>query len=232
MNVSSNKSIIGHGSHSKLLGVSLNLSNSKNIIVSNFTIDDVNPHLVEAGDGLSVDNASHIWIDHLRTQNISDGHIDIRNSENITLSFNHFDGYNNFVCGSQHHYTMLLQDSQATLHNNYFDRVSGRNPKLVGDSTRAHLFNNYWQDVTYFAISASHGAQALIEKNVFNNSRRPHWNESGYIEAFGNEYTGISATDPERDGENEVFNDVQLYPYILENITEVNINVRQSAGPK
>jgi pectate lyase len=232
INVKSNKTLAGLGANSKLLGVSLNLSGQKNIIVSNLSIEEINPHLVEAGDAMSVDNASHILIDHVKTKRISDGHIDARNSQNLTISWSHFDGYNTYVCGSQHHYTMLMQDSQVTLHHNYFDRVSGRNPKLVGDKTRAHLFNNYWKNVTYFAISTSDRAQALIEKNMFDNSRRPHWNESGYMEAFGNVYTGISQTDPERDGGHDVFWDTPLYPYTLEEPYSLSSTVIPNAGPR
>ncbi|WP_196159387.1 RICIN domain-containing protein [Reinekea sp. G2M2-21] len=232
INVKSNKTLVGLGANSRLLGVSLNLSGQKNIIVSNLSIEEINPHLVEAGDAISADNASHIWIDHVKTKRISDGHLDARSSQNMTLSWNHFDGFNGYVCGRQHHYTLLLQDSQATLHHNYFDHVSGRNPKLVGDKTRVHLFNNYWKNVTYFAISTANRAEALIENNVFENSRRPHWNESGYMNALGNIYTGISATDPERDSGNAVFGDVNLYSYRLDDPATLPDSVATQAGPR
>lgn len=69
-------------------------SNDRNIIIRNILLEDINPALVEAGDAISVDDSSHIWIDHMAFNKISDGYIDIGNSQNVTLSWNRFYGYN------------------------------------------------------------------------------------------------------------------------------------------
>ena len=233
--VASNKTLLGLGSTARILGASLDLSNAKNVIVRNLALEDINPGLVEGGDGITLNNSSHVWIDHVRFSMISDGHVDIQNSRNVTLSWNRFDGANPNVCGGQHHYTSAVTNSQVSFHHNFWNRASGRNPKLDGTATRAHLYNNYWRDISYFAINASGGAQAKVEANHFANSARPHWDTGGgLIEALNgsNRYTGISATDPYRNSGARVFGDVSLYRYTLDAVDGVAAQVEAGAGPR
>ncbi|KDC48139.1 RICIN domain-containing protein [Pseudoalteromonas fuliginea] len=231
ISVKSNKTLIGLGDNAKIIGATLDLSNSKNIIVKNLNIDNINPHLVEGGDGISLNSSSHIVIDHVNFSNISDGYVDIKNSKNITLSHNEFDGYNPFVCGNQHWYTNAVTDSEVTFHHNFWNYTAGRNPKLDGSKTRAHLYNNYWLEITYFAINTTNEAQALIESNYFDDSRRPHWNVSGYMKASNNVYAAQSATDPQRDTGNSVFTDVSMYIYQLDDAYQMPL-LNGESGPK
>ena len=233
--VASNKTLLGLDAASAIRGATLNLGNAKNVIIRNLTIEDVNPGLVEAGDGITLNNSSHVWIDHVRFSMISDGHVDIADSKNVTLSWNRFDGVNPAVCGSQHFYTNMVLNSQVTLHHNFWNKASGRNPKLDGGATRAHLYNNYWLDIPYFAINASNWAQAKVEGNFFANASRPHWNAGlGLIDAplWSNRYTGISATDPYRNTGDAVFAGITLYPYTVDNVDDVPAKVGTGAGPR
>lgn len=231
--VKDDKTLVGLDANSRIVGASLNLSGAKNVIVRNLSIANVNPHLVEAGDGISLVDSSHVWIDHVAFSMISDGHVDIVNSANVTLSNNHFDGRNDYVCANQHWYTSVVVDSQVSYHHNFFDYAGGRNPKLDGTATRAHLYNNYYQKVTYFSINANDGAQALVEANYFDDSRYPHWNVSGYIEASGNVYTGQSADDSgRRDGGHTVFGDLNLYDYTLDDANDLPGQLHDGAGPR
>lgn len=233
--VASNKTLLGMDRHAGIRGATLNLSNAKNVIIRNLTIGDVNPGLIEAGDGITLTNASHVWIDHVRFSMISDGHIDIDNSRNVTLSWNRFDGVNPAVCGNQHFYTAMVLNSQVTLHHNFWNKAAGRNPKLDGGATRAHLYNNYWLDISYFAINASNWAQAKVEGNYFANASRPHWDAGrGMIDAplWSNRYTGISATDPYRHTGASVFGGMTMYPYTVDNVDGVPAIVGAGAGAR
>ena len=233
--VASNKTLIGQGAGSRVLGASFNLAGARNVIIRNLAIENVNPGLVEAGDGITLANSSHVWIDHVRFSLISDGHVDIANSRNVTLSWNRFNGANPAVCGGQHHYTNAIVDSRVTLHHNVWDRASGRNPKLDGAATRAHLYNNHWIDISYFSINASGGAQARVEGNFFANSAKPHWNAgNGLIDApaSSNRYTGVSATDPYRHSGAKVFGDLTLYPYSLDPVDALPAQLVSGAGPR
>ncbi|MET1080954.1 MAG: RICIN domain-containing protein [Pseudomonas sp.] len=233
--VKSDKTLLGLGAASGISGAVLDLSNSRNVIIRNLTLEEVNPELVEAGDGVTLNNSSHVWLDHLRFKRISDGHVDISASRNVTLSWNQFDGYNTAVCGNQHHYTSLVQDSQVSLHHNLWQRVSGRNPKMTGPATRAHLYNNHWQDVSYFAVSADAGAQGKLEANFFENSAKPHWNQgNGYLEAnvSSNRYTGISETDAYKDTGSKALTDTPLYLYHADPVDKVPELLRNGSGPR
>ncbi len=230
--VGSNTTIIGLGKNSKVLGGSFDLGDSTNVILRNFTIEDINPGLVEAGDAITLTNSRNIWIDHMRTNLISDGHVDMNNSQNVTLSWNHFKGYNAKVCGNQHHYTNGVTESEVTFHHNFWDTNSGRNPRLSGSGTRAHIYSNYWKDISYFSINTSNAAQAKVEGNFFQNSSRPHWNESGYMDAniSSNRYTGKSASDAERDTGNSVFS--VPYSYSLDKVDDLPSILSASTGPQ
>jgi pectate lyase len=187
-----------------------------------------------AGDGISMNRTSHVWLDHLRFNLISDGHIDMYDSNNVTLSWNQFKGENEAVCGGKHHYTQLISNSQVTLHHNDWRNISGRNPKIDGAASRVHLFNNFWKNVTYFSIGVGSGAQAKVEGNYFENAAKPHWDTgNGLIDAdrASNRYTGISASDPDRDTGSTVFGDINLYRYSLDSVNNVPGIVNQSAGP-
>lgn len=233
--VASNKTLLGLDRNAAVRGASFNLGNAKNVIIRNLSIENINPALVEAGDGITLNNASHVWIDHVRFRMISDGHVDIDNSKNVTLSWNRFEGSNPAVCGGKHFYTNMVLNSQVTLHHNFWDRAAGRNPKLDGGATRAHLYNNYWLDIPYFAINASNWAQAKVEGNFFANAARPHWNAGlGLIDAplWSNRYTGISATDPYRNTGDSVFGGIALYGYALDNVDEVPAKVGAGSGPR
>jgi pectate lyase len=233
--VGSNKTLVGLDRHATLRGASLELGASRNVIIRNLSIEQINPALVEGGDGITLSGASHVWVDHVRFSMISDGHIDIANSSNVTLSWNRFDGVNPAVCGSKHFYTNAIVNSQVTLHHNFWDRSAGRNPKLDGLATRAHLYNNYWRDISYFAINAAGGAQARIEGNFFANTSRPHWNAGGgLLEAAlpSNRYTGIAAADPYRHTGAAVFGDTSLAPYKLDNVDGLPAVLDGGTGPR
>lgn len=231
--VTSNKSIIGGNKNSSLRGGTLVVYDAKNVIIKNLKIYDVNPALVEASSGIEVDNSTHVWIDHVAFQKISDGYIDFGNSKNVTVSWNRFFGNNNQVCANHHWYTNLVKNTEVTFHHNFWDNAAGRNPKLYGANTRAHIFNNYYKNITYFSVSASHGAQGLVENNYFENALRPHWRDGdGYLSASGNKYVGSSATDAYRDSGDAVLQDVNMYPYSLQDPSSLGSIIDQGTGPQ
>jgi pectate lyase len=80
--------------------------------------------VANVGDGISMNHTSHVWLDHLRFNLISDGHIDMYDSDNVTQSWNRFKGENEAVCGGKHHYTQLISEPQVTLHHNDWTRRS------------------------------------------------------------------------------------------------------------
>ncbi|PAU66269.1 hypothetical protein BZL41_02545 [Pseudomonas sp. PIC25] len=232
--VKSNKTLEGLGANSRVLGASFYLKDVSNIIIRNLAIEQVNPDLIEAGDGISMMNTHHIWLDHLRTSMISDGHVDMYDSRNVTLSWNRFYGANPNVCGGQHAYVNLVSNSQATYHHNYWEKSQARNPYVGGQNSKIHLFNNFWQNITHYAIGAYNFGQVKVEGNYFENSVKPHWNyQNGLIDAniSSNVYTGVSATDSYKDTGSTLSWSVP-YVYQRDSADKARTDIISQAGPR
>jgi pectate lyase len=210
------------------MGVSLDIQDQSNVIVQNLKITEVNPDLIEAGDGITINASHHVWIDHCELSMISDGYLDIRyGSSAVTVSHTRLVGQNPYVCGGQHHYVSLVSDAQATFAHNHFDHSSGRNPK-VSDDSEVHLFSNFYEGVSYFCASAGAGAELLAEGNFYLDSRYPHWADGGSVEASGNQYAGTTSSE-HRDSNAAVFE--PPYAYELVPVDSLPDTVPMAAGP-
>lgn len=238
IDVASNKTIIGigDGDGATILGANFNVGASSQVIFRNLEIRDVNPHLVEAGDGITLQGSSHVWVDHVRFADISDGHIDIgvtdhsANDNYITLSWIHFDGRTPYHCGGQHHYVNLVDNGMITYHHNFFDHGGGRNPKVSGSAATVHLFNNYWLAITGHCIQGNVSAQIRIESNYFEDSNEPHRDYDGTSSIAiddGNEYPGSSGA---MDTGGTVF--AVPYTYSKETASDARQNVLDCVGPQ
>lgn len=60
----------------------------------------------------------------------------------------------------------------VTLKNNLIYHMSGRSPKVAGN-TLLHAVNNYWYDSTGHSFEADSGAKILVEGSVFQNIATP-----------------------------------------------------------
>lgn len=63
--VGSNKSIIGSGSSGVIVGKGLRLAGSKNVIIQNIKVENINPKYVWGGDAITLDSTDLVWIDHV-----------------------------------------------------------------------------------------------------------------------------------------------------------------------
>lgn len=59
-----------------------------------------------------------------------------------------------------------------TFKNNYIYHMSGRSPKVAGN-TLLHAVNNYWYDSTGHNFELDSGAKVLAEGNIFQNIKTP-----------------------------------------------------------
>ncbi|MGC4066432.1 MAG: hypothetical protein QM784_17730 [Polyangiaceae bacterium] len=183
---------------------------------------------MEAGDGLTINTARHVWVGHCKFSMFSDGHFDIRyGSSAVTVSNNHIGGSNAYVCGGQHNFVSLVSGSQATFHDNYFDHVGGRNPKMT-DSATVYLDDNDYESVSYFCTASNSSSQVLVENDYFYNSNYPHWVEGGALKATGNVYAGTTSA-THLDSSGSVF--TPPYSYTLESASALNTTVPSKAGP-
>jgi pectin lyase len=181
INVASNKALIGSGSSGTIKGKGLRInSGSKNVIVQNIRITTLNPQYVWGGDGISVEGADGVWIDHVTFDNIGRMFIVSHYGPNrITASYNYFNGatsYSNSCDGQQYWGTMFIgEEDKATIDHNYYYKMSGRSPKLGDDgySTYFQATNNYFDTSSGHSFDIVDGTYALLEGNAFSNAKTP-----------------------------------------------------------
>ena len=170
--VSSDKTIVGTKG-AELAGIGLDIKDLHNIIIRNLVIHHASP------DGIAARHSHHIWVDHCEVYSQDepqredwDGLVDLTGgSSYLTVSYCYL---------HDHHKACLLNSgtghfedngrNRATYHHNAFLRIDQRCPR-VGYG-RAHVFNNYYQDIGNYAIGIHTQAQVLSERNYFDGGVR------------------------------------------------------------
>ncbi len=192
-----NKTLVGMGRGANLRGAAIAIRSNEgsyNHIYRNLAIYDVNPHLIEGGDGLeTVGTASkHVkgfWADHISYKWISDG-MDMEFLDEGTISYLDFDGANDFNCWGTDPYMALVEDAHLTYANNYWHNTYGRVPKVTGESngSQVHLYNQY-VDYNRFFVAGANGhstnAKAYVryENSYIDNGQGylAEWGDNGYV---------------------------------------------------
>ncbi|KAH7270740.1 pectin lyase fold/virulence factor [Fusarium redolens] len=175
--VGSNKSLIGVGSKGVIRGKGLRIVGSKNVIIQNVHITELNPQYVWGGDAITLDNTDNVWIDHVTTSLIGRQHIVLGNNacNRVTISNSKIDGTTSWSasCNNYHYWGLYFAGSNdlVTFKNNYVYRVSGRGPKVSGN-TLLHAVNNFFHDVPDHAFEIDSGS-VLAEGNIFQNVKFP-----------------------------------------------------------
>jgi len=204
-----NKSLIGMGRGANLRGASIYMRDGEgayNQIYRNLAIYDVNPHLIEAGDGLSIvggsTNRTHkYWADHISYKWISDG-MDFEYTYETTVSWLDYDGRNDKNCYQTDPYVSLNEDVDVTYANNYYHGTMGRVPKVGSAVTpsRVHMYNNYIDTNTYYMIGVDGGSTTANTQMLFENNYVNHifygfvfQSANGYVNWTGNTIANSTA---------------------------------------
>jgi pectate lyase len=206
--VGSNTTVIGVGANSGLTGGGLSLDGVHNVIVQNLRISKA-----VGTDAITViRGANHIWIDHddlssdlSHGKDYYDGLVDITHAADyITVSWNHFhDHYKVSLVG--HSDSNAAEDTghlHVTYAHNWFSNVNSRLPSVRFGT--AHIYDNYFQNVTDSAVHSRMGAQSLVQNNVFRSVKTAvtttgDSKTDGYANLSGNDLGG-AATDITRTG--------------------------------
>ncbi len=192
-----NKTLVGMGRGANLRGAAIAIRSNEgsyNHIYRNLAIYDVNPHLIEGGDGLeTVGTASkHVkgfWADHISYKWISDG-MDMEFLDDATISYLDFDGANEYNCWGTDPYMALVEDAHLTYANNYWHNTYGRVPKVTGENngSQVHLYNQYVDYNRFFVAGANgHSANAKAYVRYENsyidngNGYLAEWGDYGYV---------------------------------------------------
>ncbi|KAG7286271.1 hypothetical protein NEMBOFW57_008579 [Staphylotrichum longicolle] len=161
--VGSNKSLIGVGSKGVIKGKGIRMvSGTKNVIIQNVHITNLNPQYVWGGDAITLDNTDMIWIDHVTTSLVGRQHIVLGNgpSGRVTISNSKFDGQSSWSPPATPTTTGMI-----TFKNNYIYHMWRATP--------LHAVNNYWYDSKGHNFELDSGAKVLVEGSVFQNAQAP-----------------------------------------------------------
>lgn len=181
MTVKGNKSLVGMGRGANMRGASWanrSYEGAHNNIYRNLALYDVNPHLIEGGDGLEVSGSGgkeveNMWFDHISYKWISDG-MDLEYVKGITVSYLDYDGSNEYNCYYYDPYMHLVETAQLTFANVYWHNGFGRVPKVTSEAdgsyaSTVHIYNSYVDYNHWHVIDASGNSgkttQILYENN-------------------------------------------------------------------
>ena len=199
--VTSNKTIIGAGSGSGLVGLGLVIKGRFNVIVQNMNISKVTASSGN-GDAIHVETSDHIWIDHNNLfsdrshgKDFYDGLVDITHAGDfVTVSWNTIhDHFKVSLVG--HSDSNAAEDTghlRVTYHHNLFQNFDSRTPSLRFGT--GHVFNNVFISGST-GVHSRENAQMLVQNNVFRSVSTPIETTGdspvdGFVNQSGNDFGG------------------------------------------
>jgi pectate lyase len=172
VDVGSNTTVLGVGSSSGFTGGGLRVKGRTNVILRNLVISKA-----VGTDAITLQAATHVWVDHndlssdmSHDKDYYDGLLDITHAADyVSVSWNKFhDHYKVSLVG--HSDSNASEDTghlRVTYSHNWFTNVNSRLPSIRFG--KAHILNNYFQNVGDSAVHSRMGAEVYVERNVFTN---------------------------------------------------------------
>ncbi|GLY17423.1 hypothetical protein Kisp01_44370 [Kineosporia sp. NBRC 101677] len=232
--VTSDKTLIGVGTKGKILNGGIILkAGVKNVIVRNLTIGETEMAQDDPDDkdydydGIQMDTADHVWIDHNDITKVNDGAIDSRkDTSHLTVSWNKLGGHNkNFGIGWTENVT-----ARITIHHNWLFDVNQRNPS-VDNVQYAHLYNNYLQNVKSYGNNARGKTKMVVENSYFEKVNNPYYagDSTASVSASGNVCSSCTG---KQQTVGTTFKPGDFYKYTLDAAKDVPALVKTYAGPQ
>ncbi|MGI5455978.1 pectinesterase family protein [Streptomyces sp. CA-249302] len=237
--VQSDKTIIGSGTAGQIVAGGFFLGQGvHNVIIRNLTIRDAYQGTWNDKehdyDGIQMDGAHHVWIDHNDIRHMADGLIDSRKDTTyLTVSWNKLSQENKaFGIGWTTNVT-----SDITIHHNWIRETEQRNPS-TDNVAHAHLYNNYLEDEAGTDIKSSYGnysrgkTNMLLENSYFQGINNPVIRDStATLVQKGNVFSGTSGRN-ESGGSGASWDPKSYYPYTLDKAADVPALLKSGAGPR
>ena len=169
--------IEGIGEDATIHGFGMLIRNCSNVELRNFAV------MCCMDDSISVDtDNSNLWIHNLdlfygktggdSDQAKGDGTIDLKLSQYITVSYNHYwdSGKASLLdAGSESADSCV---DYITMHHNWFDHSDSRHPRCRNGQS-FHIYNNYYDGNAKYGIGSAVGASVFSEANYFRNCKYP-----------------------------------------------------------
>jgi pectate lyase len=249
LDVLSNKTLLGVGPDVTLRGgirirpLKSSDPQVSNVVIRNLNIDAATSPQNDGGDGIHIERAHHVWIDHCEVWDAPDGNTDITHGANfITVSWTRY-RYTAAAPKPDHRFSNLIGHSEnagetdrgrlkVTYHHvHWAEGVEQRMPRVrFGE---VHVFNNYIAATgALAAVAAGTEAKLLVENNHFEGVKDPHFFHEGsttaQIAASGNIY--VNVTGKKDVGQGPSFS--PPYAYTLDPAERVACDVSLGAGPR
>ncbi|MGW0473077.1 pectinesterase family protein [Streptomyces coeruleorubidus] len=237
--VASDKTIIGVSDTAEIVHGGFTLDpGTHNVIIRNLAIRDT---AIEGNwdckdtdyDGIRLDTAHHVWIDHIRFSRICDGQLDIRkDSEYVTVSHNQFTNNNKtFGIG----WTPNVK-TQITVDHNWFRGTKQRNPS-ADNVAYAHLYNNYLSsqlsdgDPVWTYGNWSRGRTKMVIENSFYDGVQHPYQADATAELV-QRGSVLRNTTGRHDAWGTAFDPRAFYDYRLDPAAAVPALVKRFSGPQ
>ena len=168
IDVDSFTTIDGRGEDVTITRFGLRIRDKRHIIIHNLKFDDGTGNDEDAIQ--IVENAQHIWVNHVSFSRYTDGLLDItRGATDVTVSWcKFFDHDKTMLISANTNHTMDT-NIRVTLHHNWFSETTQRHPRIRFG--KVHAFNNYYHRWGSYAIGASHRSQLRSQANIFEPDR-------------------------------------------------------------
>ncbi|WP_211228719.1 pectate lyase family protein [Glycomyces tenuis] len=232
MAIASNKTVVGVGTAGEIVGGGFIIEGSDNIIIRNLTIRDTQMPEDDPDDkdfdydGIQMDGASNVWIDHNRIARMNDGLIDSReDTTNLTVSWNEIgEGNKAFGIGWTDNVT-----AEITIHHNWIHDTGPRNPS--GDNiAHAHLYNNYMQNISGYGNYSRGHTKMVIENTYYENVTDPYYPDStAELVISGSICDGCEGRQETR---GSAFDPGDFYEYTLHPAEDVPAMLAEYSGPQ
>jgi pectate lyase len=235
--VQNDKTIIGAGANAAIVMGGFFLAEGiHNVIIRNLTIRDsyIEGQYDEGGDeggdrdGVQMDTAHHVWIDHCHFKHLGDGQIDSRKDTTFeTVSWNILENHNKtYGIGWTENVT-----AQITIHHNWIHDTQQRNPS-TDNVLRAHLFNNFMQNITSYGNYARGGTNMVLQNSVFDHVNEPYYYDTGTLVAIGNIVRNSTGQQESSGTSFSFFDPGKFYSYTLDPASQVEAILAKCAGPR
>lgn len=155
-------------------------------------------------DAVGFENAKKLWVHNNtfysgynpkdstaeRDKLHGDGSCDLRECDNVTVSYNHFSNTDKTsLIGSSS--TSRESTGDITFHHNFFDGTNQRTPRVRWHNI--HVYNNYYKDTVSYGIGATCNSSIFAENNYFEDASSPFLTSSqgGYASKFSDNDGGV-----------------------------------------
>lgn len=163
----------GVGNDATFNGFGVRIKGASNVEVRNIGFMNCNSN---EGDSISLQQDNHhIWIHNCdifygmagsdADQDKGDGALDTKKSTYVTHSFNHF-----YDTGKSNLQGMTSESTTnyITYHHNWYDHSDSRHPRVR--TCTVHVYNNFFDGISKYAIGATMGSSIFVENNYFLNT--------------------------------------------------------------